>query len=116
VIVFFNAWVCVYEAKSPPFAAKPSKLDLSKLSDKKLTKTQINLLEMAAQCNLSATLFTVQVGSQPSKPIQCLVVNIPNFRNSLDNKLFCTTYINNYRVMTCIDSGSDVTILQYRHF
>jgi Reverse transcriptase (RNA-dependent DNA polymerase)/RNase H-like domain found in reverse transcriptase/Integrase zinc binding domain len=90
-----------------------SKLDLSKMTQPNLTKTQINLLEMAAQSNLSATSYALQVESQP---IQCLVVNIPNFRNSLDRKLYCTTYINNYRVMTCIDSGSDVTILQYRHF
>jgi hypothetical protein len=78
-----------------------------------LSKTQLNLVEMAQQSDLSATSYNVQMEEQP---LQCLVVNMPDIREGLDKKLYFTLFMNNFRMIGCIDSGSDLTILQERHF
>jgi len=64
------------------------------------------LLEMAEKANISATSFTVQAYNSPPK---CLSVS---YREGLDKKLFIPVYISNYRVIACLDSGSDLTIMQ----
>ena len=77
-----------------------------------LTPTQINLLEMAKYSDISATSFTLTLESQ-SKP-NCLFVEDWELQeqSELENKAFCAIFINKKRVISCIDSGSDLTIMQ----
>jgi hypothetical protein len=37
-------------------------------------------------------------------------------REGLDKKLYFSAYLNKYRIIACIDNGSDLTLLQYRHY
>jgi hypothetical protein len=81
-----------------------------------MTPTQVNLVEMAALADISATSYTLSVGSQPPS-FSCYAVD-DNY-NSLymvERKSYCAIYINKYRTIACIDSGSDLTVMQYELF
>ena len=76
-----------------------------------LTPTQVNLLEMAKYSEISATSYMLTLGSQ-SKP-NCFLIEENDFKGqALEEKAFCALYINKLRVVACIDSGSDLTIMQ----
>jgi hypothetical protein len=81
-----------------------------------LTPTQVNLLEMAKYSDISATAFTLNVGSQSK--LNCYFVEENNLHENmaLENKAFCAIYINKLRIIACIDSGSDLTIMQSNLF
>jgi hypothetical protein len=90
------------------------KINLSPLrTQTPYTRTQLNLIEMAQQSTLSATSFALQMENQP---LQCLVINMPDIREGLDKKLYIRMYVNNFRFTGCIDSGSDLTVMQERHY
>jgi len=83
--------------------AKAHILTLERVNEK---DSSTKLIEMAEKANISATSFMVQACNSPPK---CLSVS---YREGLDKKLFIPVYIGNYRVIACLDSGSDLTIMQ----
>ena len=78
-----------------------------------MTPTQVNLLEMAAHADISATSYTLSVGNQSK--ITCYFTEDKVSKTySLENKIFCPVYINKLRTIACIDNGSDLTVMQYK--
>jgi len=92
--------------------AKPA--NIIQLLSMDLTKNQVNLMEMASKSNISATAYMLTLGIQSKikskKLINCYAVETPY--GNLEKKIYMTLYINNLRVIACVDSGSDITIMQ----
>jgi len=69
------------------------------------------LMEMAGYRQISATACTIKVGS-----LSTYNSNSPCSKNTSDpgivRKIYIPTYLNRIRVVGCMDSGSDITILQ----
>jgi len=94
---------------------KPAKIKLHQIENSDNGKNKINLIEMAEKANISATSFMLTVGSQskkePKKTFQCFEISSP-IRKGLERKIYFPIFINKYRVIACVDSGSDVTLMQ----
>jgi hypothetical protein len=78
-----------------------------------MTPTQVNLVEMAALANISATSYSLStIYEEECQPkLCCYVVDDMYSTNfSLERKSFCALYINRLRVIACIDNGSDLTL------
>ena len=84
-------------------------------NSKKLNQTQFNLIEMASHSSISATSYglNVKMGNQP---LSCYTVDNPNLRVGLDRKIYFAAFINKQRIIACVDSGSDLTLMQENHF
>ncbi len=76
-----------------------------------LTPTQVNLLEMAALADISATSYTLGIGVQ-SPPNCYFLEDDYDCDANPERKAYCALYINKMRVIACIDSGSDLTVMQ----
>jgi hypothetical protein len=71
-------------------------------------------MQMAGYSKISATAFmtklhTIEKIKAKGKP---KIENIPE----TDRKIYIPTYINRFRMVGCVDSGSDLTILHYSYF
>ena len=77
----------------------------------KYSPTQLNLIKMAEESQISATSYGITVGAQPQN-LKCFSVSNPNLRQGLDQKVYLSLFINNLRVIACADSGSDLTLMQ----
>ena len=87
---------------------KPQTLDKTKEGTRELNKTQINLMEMASCSEISATAYMVDV--QPHRKCIAEECNIANWGS--ERKTYFPLYINNKRVMVCVDQGSDLNLIQ----
>ena len=67
---------------------------------------------MAEDSQISATSYAITAESQPMV-LNCYTVNNPNLRLGLDKKIYIPLYVNNMRVIACVDSGSDLTLMQH---
>ena len=67
---------------------------------------------MAEDSQISATSYSITAESQPMV-LNCYTVNNPNLRLGLDKKIYIPLYVNNMRVIACVDSGSDLTLMQH---
>jgi len=92
----------------------PKKIILKQTQAEK-SKNNINLMELADKANISATAFMLSTGSQSTsnknKTFQCFEIN-SHLREGLERKIYFPIFINNFRVIACVDSGSDVTLMQ----
>jgi len=84
---------------------------IQEMENKNHSTTQLNLIKMAEDSQISATSFSITLGSQ-SQTLKCFTVSNPNLRVGLDKKVYLPMYINNKRVVACSDSGSDLTLMQ----
>ena len=71
-------------------------------------------MRMAGYSKISATAFmtkqvTIDKNEAKGKPIFEPVSNT-------DRKIYIPTYINRFRMVGCVDSGSDLTILHYSYY
>jgi hypothetical protein len=66
---------------------------------------------VAEQSSLSATAYALSIPDQ-----RCYMVQHNGNREGLYKKLYFAAYLNKYRIIACIDNGSDLTLLQYRHY
>ena len=87
------------------------KFAIQEMENKDHTTTQLNLIKMAEDSQISATSFAITMGSQ-SHTLKCFTISNPNLRKGLDKKVYLPMYINNNRVIACSDSGSDLTLMQ----
>ena len=80
----------------------------SSVAQKPLSET---LMEMASYRQISATAYTIKVGDTSTYNN-----NSPSSKNTSDpgivRKIYIPTYLNKVRLVGCMDSGSDITILQ----
>ena len=78
-----------------------------------LTPTQINLVEMAALADISATSYAISVSGECQPKICCFALE-DNFsvNFNLERKTYCALYINKFRTIACVDNGSDLTVMQ----
>ncbi|MBG0744848.1 MAG: DDE-type integrase/transposase/recombinase [Cylindrospermopsis raciborskii KL1] len=80
----------------------------SSVAQKPLSET---LMEMASYRQISATAYTIKVGDTSTYNN-----NSPCSKNTSDpgivRKIYIPTYLNKVRLVGCMDSGSDITILQ----
>jgi dUTPase len=82
-----------------------------------LNKTQLNLIKMAENSDISATSYMLSQGSQNrNRNLRCYALNDPRDRQGLDRKIHFPVYINKFRVVACSDSGSDLTLMQENLF
>jgi hypothetical protein len=77
---------------------------------------KIDLLEMAENSSISATSFMININHQRPEQIQLYAFDNQIHRDGIDRKTYFPVYINNYRVVVCADSGSDLTIIQFSLF
>jgi hypothetical protein len=77
---------------------------------------KIDLLEMAENSSISATSFMININHQRPEQIQLYAFDNQIHRDGIDRKTYFPVYINNYRVVVCADSGSDLTIIQLSLF
>jgi hypothetical protein len=80
------------------------------------SRTQLNLIEMANNSQISATSFMTSITHQIKNTIQCFAFDNITYRDGVDKKTYLPMYINNYRVIACADSGSDLSIMQHSLF
>jgi dUTP pyrophosphatase len=101
----------ISQAKTKNFKIKAKsstvRVSLDKQSDYK--QGNINLLKMAENSDISATAYLTL--SPQSTFLMCYANNTTQRRN-LDKKVYFATFINKLRVITCLDSGSDLTLKQ----
>jgi dUTPase len=88
-----------------------TKFTIQEMENKNHSTTQLNLIKMAEDSQISATSFSITMGSQ-SHTLKCFTISNPNLRKGLDKKVYLPMYINNNRVIACSDSGSDLTLMQ----
>ena len=70
---------------------------------------------MAEFSDISATSYTLTLGSQSK--ISCYAIEDSlGSSSNLERKTYCAIFINKFRVVTCIDSGSDLTVMQQNLF
>ena len=84
-------------------------------NNKVLNQTQLNLIEMASNSAISATAYGINV-KMGNQPLKCFSVDSPNLRTGLDRKIYFAAFIHKYRIMACIDSGSDLTLMQENQY
>jgi len=88
----------------------PVRLDLD-TSSYDQGKTRLKLMEMANSYDISATATTYMVQAiQPH--LKSFTLSANQYREGLDKKLYIPIYLNKFRVVACLDSGSDLTIMQ----
>jgi hypothetical protein len=75
------------------------------------SNSHLNLIEMASDHKISATSFGINVEPQPNI-LKCYFTENPNIREGLDKKVYFRINLAGYRVTTCVDSGSDLTLMQ----
>ncbi len=68
----------------------------------------LNLMQLAKHSHLSATAFML-TGAQS---ISCLSINFPYFKEGANKKIYLDLFINNKKMVSCADSGSDLTLMQ----
>ncbi len=83
-------------------------------TDPLYSSKQLNLLEMAENSQISATSY--MISSQVSTQITCYAVDNNILRDGIDKKTYFPLFINNFRIIACSDSGSDLTIIQVSLF
>ena len=66
------------------------------------------LLEIAEMGNISATAFMIRREVRQDQQFIFRNTSI----NENDKKIYIPVYLNNYRIIACTDTGSDVTIIQ----
>jgi len=82
-----------------------------KIEQDTIQDPRLKLIELANSYDISATATSYMVQAvQPS--LKIYNVNAENYREGLDKKLYIPIYLNGYRVVACLDSGSDLTIMQ----
>jgi hypothetical protein len=81
-----------------------------------MTPTQVNLVEMAALADISATSYSLTVTEECQPKLCCYAVDDMYTDYNLKRKSFCAFYINKMRTVACIDDGSDLTVMQYTLF
>jgi hypothetical protein len=72
------------------------------------------LMNMAGYGKISATAFMVRRGIVLSNDVREKPQLDENSESS--KKIYIPTYLNKLRMVGCVDSGSDITILQYSYF
>ena len=73
-----------------------------------LTKTQINLIELAQNSDISATAY--MVNCQPMR--KCIAENNEIASWGSERKTYFPLYVGQERVMVCVDQGSDLNLIQ----
>jgi dUTPase len=75
------------------------------------SSSHLNLIEMASDHKISVTSFGINIEPQPNI-LKCYFTENPNIREGLDKKVYFRLNLAGYRVTTCVDSGSDLTLMQ----
>jgi hypothetical protein len=84
-----------------------------------MTTTQVNLVEIAALADISATSYalTTIIEEECHPKLCCYAVDdMYSTDFSLELESFCALYINKMCTVVCIDNGSDLTVMQYTLF
>ena len=98
------------------FGSTGQKFEL-KNNSQKHKSSHLNLIEISEHANISATSFGVNIGNQSKDiSITCFGVDNPLSKKGLDRKLFIPLFINTYRAVACVDSGSDLSLCQVSLF
>jgi len=71
-------------------------------------------MKLAGYSNISATSYMIRRGVVLSSKIKDNSSETDNSDNS--KKLYIPTYLNKFRIVGCVDSGSDITILLESYF
>jgi len=71
-------------------------------------------MKLAGYSNISATSYMIRRGVVLSSKIKDNLSETDNSDNS--KKLYIPTYLNKFRIVGCVDSGSDITILLESYF
>jgi hypothetical protein len=71
---------------------------------------------MAGYGNISATSFMVWQDSESGRNSiteedKQILIDKTSYIGDTDNKIYIPVYLRNYRVVGCVDSGSDLTIM-----
>jgi len=72
------------------------------------------LLQMAGYGNISATAYMLSLKTDPQNDTNSVFKITENIEG--ERKIYIPTYINKMRIVGCVDSGSDVTILQFSKY
>jgi hypothetical protein len=86
------------------------KVNLETFENPEQENGEINLIKMAENPEISATAYSNSIGSQ-SEIYSCLATNEKS-RKNLDKKIYFAVFMNKLRIIACLDSGSDLTLMQ----
>jgi len=89
-------------------------LDIVKIKPSNSDNLSEKLLKMAGYGNISATAFSLSLNSDPKNEGNTVFKVTENIEG--ERKIYIPTFINKMRIVGCVDSGSDVTILQFSRF